>query len=182
MPAPWRTPPRGRHIAYMARPLFIGLALAMVVLVPMLVLRSRIDHGISMDDAIDPDGPLTQGGTVTIDSIRSLRNSTLERIADSDTYLRHMLSEGDSSLRRWPERTDRPLRVYLPSDGATGYSPAFGRAVEDAFNRWPRVGGIPVYFSSYAIQPVPTSEWRGSSAFRGREPGRRMWCGTTRGG
>lgn len=39
-----------------------------------------------------------------------------------------------------------PLAVYFPDGGPRGYSVAFSQAVQNAFTRWPRTGGIPVRF------------------------------------
>ncbi len=81
------------------------------------------------------------------DSLRAARARLLHVIAERDTYLPAMLVEGDSLIRRWPERVARPIRVYLPEPTTLGYTVAMGQAVENAFARWERVGGIPVSFS-----------------------------------
>ena len=87
-----------------------------------------------------------QGATVDWDSVRAIRAAVRRRIAESDTYLPLMLAEGDSLLRRWPDRVDRPITVYLPEGGAAGYTVAMGQAVENAFFRWQRGSWIPVHF------------------------------------
>ncbi len=87
-----------------------------------------------------------QGVVVNLDSLRLLRERIRQAIADSDTYLPAMLAQGDSVLRRWRERIDQPLAVYFPDGGAPGYSLDLAVAVQNAFTRWPRVGGIPVRF------------------------------------
>ncbi|MBI2403925.1 MAG: matrixin family metalloprotease [Gemmatimonadetes bacterium] len=81
------------------------------------------------------------------DSLRAARARLLQAIAERDTYLPAMLIESDSLVRRWPERVARPIRVYLPEPAISGYTVAMGQAVENAFARWERVGGIPVSFS-----------------------------------
>jgi len=81
------------------------------------------------------------------DSLRAARTRLLDAIAARDTYLPAMLAAGDSLIRRWPERVARPIRVYLPEPAISGYSVAMGQAVENAFARWERVGGIPVSFA-----------------------------------
>jgi hypothetical protein len=87
-----------------------------------------------------------QAGTLDWDSVRAMRAAVRRRIAESDTYLPLMLAEGDSLLRRWPERVAEPIAVYLPEGGAAGYSVAMGQAVEEAFSRWQRGSRIPVQF------------------------------------
>jgi hypothetical protein len=80
------------------------------------------------------------------DSLRAARTRLLDAIAERDTYVPMMLLESDSLVRRWPERVARPIRVHLPEPAIAGYTVAMGQAVENAFARWERVGGIPVSF------------------------------------
>jgi hypothetical protein len=75
------------------------------------------------------------------------RERILRRIAESNTYLPAMLSQSDSILKRWPDRTTAPLLIYLPPGGAPGFTPELGQAVRRAFDRWVRVSDIPVLFS-----------------------------------
>ncbi len=89
---------------------------------------------------------VVQGVTVDWDSVRAVRAAVRRRIAESDTYLPAMLQENDSMLRRWPERVDRPVAVYLPAGEVGDYTVAMGQAVEDAFFRWQRGSWIPVRF------------------------------------
>ncbi|UCF40100.1 MAG: matrixin family metalloprotease [Gemmatimonadota bacterium] len=129
------------------RRLAFPASLAVVGIVAYLVARApdRVasDRG-SIDTVLTDSAP--QGGTVDWDSVRATRAAVRSRIAESDTYLPAMLAEGDSMLRRWPERVDRPIAVYLPDGGAPGYTVAMGQAVEDAFSRWQRSSSIPVHF------------------------------------
>lgn len=82
------------------------------------------------------------------DSLRAARTRLLRAIAERDTYLPAMLTASDSVLRHWPARVDVPIRVYLPEEPAVpGYTVPMAQAVENAFTRWERVGGIPVSFS-----------------------------------
>jgi hypothetical protein len=69
-----------------------------------------------------------------------------ERIAGADSYIPAML-RADPVLRRWPERVVRPLDVFLPEPtNIPGYRPEMARAAREAFERWQRVGDIPVTF------------------------------------
>jgi hypothetical protein len=69
-----------------------------------------------------------------------------ERLAGADSYIPAML-RADSMLRRWPERVVQPLEVFLPEGTAVpGYRPDMTRAAREAFERWQRVGDIPVTF------------------------------------
>ena len=84
-------------------------------------------------------GPL--GAFDGLDSVRAARRAILKRIAESDTYLEHSLTEADSVLKRWPRQLE-PLRVFIDQG-----DPELRRAVEQAFGRWERVGAIPVDFT-----------------------------------
>jgi hypothetical protein len=63
------------------------------------------------------------------------------------TYISEMLVARDSAISRWPERTTRPLRVYI-ADGAPHelWNPAFIPSVREAFDTWTK-SGIPVRFT-----------------------------------
>jgi hypothetical protein len=86
------------------------------------------------------------GGAVNVDSVRAARMAVLRHIAGPDSYLPAMVREGDSLLRRWPQRTVPPLRVHLLPGRAPGYSAELRDAARSAFVRWERVGGIPMRF------------------------------------
>ncbi len=81
-----------------------------------------------------------------LDSIRAVRAAVRKRIADSDTYLGFALAEDDSVLKRWQDRTIRMLPIHVgpvpEGDGDGGLE----RSVRMAFDRWERVGAIPVSF------------------------------------
>jgi predicted Zn-dependent protease len=63
------------------------------------------------------------------------------------TYLSEVVAESaDSSLHRWDDRADRPVRVYLPPGTVANFQPAFLDAVRNAFQRWAETG-VPVRFA-----------------------------------
>lgn len=103
--------------------------------------------GQSLSSAGDETTTTAAAVAVLRDSLRAARTRLLQAIGERDTYLSAMLAAGDSLIRRWPERVERPIRVYLPEPAIAGYSVAMGHAVENAFARWERVGGIPVSFA-----------------------------------
>src|SRR5690242_14570357 len=85
---------------------------------------------------VGPDsagGVARSAGVVRMDSVIELRQQILRRIAQSSTYLPAMLTQSDSVLKRWTDRTVTPLVVYLPPGGASDYSPEMGDAVRAAF-------------------------------------------------
>lgn len=60
------------------------------------------------------------------------------------TYIDRILADRDSTLERWPDRADRPLRVWIDSsDTITGVQAAFPAAVRSAFADW-IAAGIPL--------------------------------------
>lgn len=64
----------------------------------------------------------------------------------SGTYIGELLALRDSALSRWPDRTARPLRVWVDESGVLpGWNPDFTSAVRDAFSTWSEAG-LPVRF------------------------------------
>lgn len=88
----------------------------------------------------------TLGGTLAGESGRARRDAILRHIAGPESYLPAMLLEGDSVLKRWPDRVARPLTVYLSPGGVPGYTTDKRDATRRAFVRWEQVGAIPVRF------------------------------------
>lgn len=88
-------------------------------------------------------GSAAQAGRVLDERVRT---AFLRQIDESDTYLPNMLHESDSLLRRWSDRREDPLRVFVDPTEVDGYTARHGRAVRDAFRRWERVPEIPVDF------------------------------------
>jgi hypothetical protein len=76
------------------------------------------------------------------------RSETRRRIRNSgsSTYLGDMLAaSGDSTLRRWENRTENPIHVYFAPTHAANFQPAFLDAIRTAFGKWTDVG-VPVRF------------------------------------
>jgi len=69
----------------------------------------------------------------------------LERGA-TGTYIADVLIEHDSALARWPDRVNKPLRVWIEPDPALeGWNPDFEHQVRAAFDEWVAVD-IPMRF------------------------------------
>lgn len=78
-------------------------------------------------------------------SPRNLRRRVEE--GSAGTYLHELVRLRDSALVRWPDRTTRPLRVWVAEDAQlSGWNPDFLPAVRDAFDTWTATG-IPVHFT-----------------------------------
>jgi len=119
-----------------------------LVLVATLVIRA-------VPRAVVRTGVSTQGGNVVNSVVNKVipngparrRQAALRRIAESGTYVGSMLAAQDSVLRRWPERMNRPLRIYMPRGrDVPGWSDGMDNAVQAAFYRWERVPDVPMRF------------------------------------
>ena len=70
------------------------------------------------------------------------------RVSESaeGTYIEQMLVARDSAMTRWPDRTTRPLRVWVQRPALEGWTEEFYGAVQTAFDTWMEVG-IPMHVS-----------------------------------
>ena len=69
------------------------------------------------------------------------------REAGDGTYIDEILISRDSALVRWPERVERPLRVWVASGaGNSDWDDAHADRVRDAFVAWEQ-NGIPMRFT-----------------------------------
>jgi hypothetical protein len=81
-----------------------------------------------------------------LDSVRAVREMVRQRIEGSDSYLGYALAEDDSLLKRWQDRTVRMLSVHVGSRPEGDGDDDLEWSVRRAFDRWERVGAIPVSF------------------------------------
>ncbi len=132
-----------RALLWSLKALLVLAALVVAVQVGRYLVPVRPDPATAAPDA-------SLGGSVDLDSVRTARAAVLRHIAGADSYLPAMLAEGDSVLKRWPDRMTAPLRVYLPVGGASGATGDKREAARRAFVRWERVGAIPVRFQFVA--------------------------------
>ncbi len=156
------------HILQMRRFLFV--ALVIVAAIVAFNLGRRMPES---DTQLGPTGdlaPAPQGVVIDLDSVRATRAVVRQRIAESQTYLPAILSDGDSVLKRWPTRS-RPLSVYVSRESVTGYRPELDRSVRSAFARWERVGAIPVQFVFVSDSNLADVTVRWIEAFSQRRSG-----------
>jgi hypothetical protein len=76
------------------------------------------------------------------------REDVRERLEQNQagTYIGEVLLDRDSALARWPDRVERPLRIWISSGkDIPGWQAGFENEVRMAFNTWGTVG-IPVSF------------------------------------
>src|SRR5882762_2350180 len=92
------------------------------------------------------------------------RSETRRRIrsSGSTTYLGEMLETGgDSTLRRWENRTTAPIHVWFAPTHAANFQPAFIVAIKSAFGQWTSAG-VPVRFDfdGDSTNAEVTVKWR----------------------
>lgn len=82
--------------------------------------------------------------------VRAMSRDDVRRQIDSGsagTYIADLLLDRDSALTRWPDRVERPLRVWIGSGRRIeGWRDRYLQEVATAFNTWEQVG-IPVRFT-----------------------------------
>ncbi len=78
--------------------------------------------------------------TPTIDRLARLAARRQLAREGGNTYLDSLVLTTDSLVRRWPDRSGRPLMVCLIEGGAPGYRPRMLEFVRDALNRWENTG------------------------------------------
>jgi hypothetical protein len=79
---------------------------------------------------------------------RMRRDDVRDRLQQNaaGTYIDEVLLDRDSALARWPDRVERPLRVWISNGkNIAGWQAGFENEVRIAFNTWGTVG-IPVSF------------------------------------
>jgi hypothetical protein len=90
-------------------------------------------------------------GTSTVEQAAATNTPTIDRLArlaarqhltreGAGTYMDSLIITTDSLVRRWPDRSGAPLKVYLIEGGAPGYQPRMIEFVRDALSRWEGTG------------------------------------------
>jgi hypothetical protein len=89
----------------------------------------------------------TLGGSLTTANATVARASLGEILMESNgTYIGALLADRDSTLERWRDHEQTPLRVWIDSSAAlAGVQAGFPAAVRDAFTQWSATG-IPLRF------------------------------------
>jgi hypothetical protein len=94
----------------------------------------------------------------TLSSLPASRGISIERrdratvseiltLGSTNTYISRVLADRDSTIERWPQHIDEPLRVWIDSTSElSGDQAAFPSAVRSAFAEWSATG-IPLRFT-----------------------------------
>ncbi len=120
---------------------------AVVVFVSATWLRQYLSERSSNDDAPASSQEFTGDSEPHPPSDATTRAAVRERLTSQDTYLGSWLAADDSVLKRWPSESGSWLRIYIGRGGVHGFMPEYREEVRNAFNRWQRVGGIPIPFT-----------------------------------
>jgi len=91
------------------------------------------------------------------------------------TYMNALLRSRDSALTRWPDRTTRPLRVFVrDGEEIAGWKPDYLPVVRDAFDTWVQAG-IPVRFTFVIDSASADVHVHFTSAFANGISGKTIW-------
>ena len=93
----------------------------------------------------------------------------------SGTYMNALLRSRDSALTRWPDRTTRPLRVFIRGgEDIEGWKEDYLPVVRDAFDTWVQAG-IPVRFTFVVDSASADVHVRFTSSFANGISGKTIW-------
>jgi hypothetical protein len=83
-----------------------------------------------------PPAPIPAAAGDTLNALERLGARREILAAGTDTYLDSLLTEADSTVRRWPDSAAEHLRVAVLDGGATGWRPELHGYVDDAMRMW----------------------------------------------
>ncbi len=120
---------------------------AVLIVASTIVVAMALNHDPSRPSDRQMEDAGADTGELDLDSVRALRERKRVAIGQGSTYLPHAV-QGDSMLRRWADRRDQPIAVYVPRNVTiSGYQEAFMGAVVQAFERWQHTLEVPVRFA-----------------------------------
>jgi predicted Zn-dependent protease len=92
------------------------------------------------------DAAAMADGNRSPSELAEIRSRLRER--ETGTYIKELLLEHDSSLARWPDRSRKPLRIWIqPSAQITDWQPWHVVQIREAFATWMKSVDIPVRFA-----------------------------------
>jgi hypothetical protein len=101
--------------------------------------------------------------------------------ARTQNYLPELLIVRDSVVRRWAERTDDPIRVWIqPAHGIDAWDDAFPEMARDAIEDWAGVG-LPIHFAMVADSSAAELTVLWTDRLGQDESGRTVWWSTSKG-
>lgn len=106
------------------------------------------------------------------------RAEVRRRIAEESegTYIHDILADHDSSLARWPERLEKPIRVWVqPHSLVKGWKPEYVALARQAFVDWQETG-IPLEFQFVADSAKAEVHVAWVDRFKEPISGRTLWA------
>jgi hypothetical protein len=105
----------------------------------------------------------------------------VDSAARTQNYLPELLLVRDSVVRRWADRTNNPIRVWIqPSRGLDSWDPDFPEMAQQALEEWAGVG-LPITFALVrdSVAAELTVLW--TDKLGQDESGRTVWWSTSKG-
>jgi predicted Zn-dependent protease len=95
---------------------------------------------------------------------------------EAGTYINDIFLARDSNVARWPDRTSRPLRVWIQSASTLGdWNAAYVNQVRDAFSTWV-AAGAPVPFTFVVDSSAADVHVTWVDHFEEQISGKTMWA------
>jgi len=100
----------------------------------------------SADGGIDGTDVRSSREPAPVRDLSEIRRRLIEN--EVGTYIGDILTERDSNIARWPDRTSHPMRVWIqPASAFQDWNPTYVDQVRDAFTTWVSAGApIPFVF------------------------------------
>ncbi len=99
----------------------------------------------------------------------------------TQNYLSELLLVRDSVVRRWTNRSDDPIRVWIqPARGIDGWDDAFPGMARDALEDWADVG-LPLRFAMVSDSAAAELQILWTARLGQDESGRTVWWSTSKG-
>jgi Matrixin len=101
--------------------------------------------------------------------------------AESQNYLAELLVVRDSIVRRWSDRTEEPIRVWVqPARQLDGWDRSFPEMAHQAVDEWSTVG-LPIRFTTTADSAAAELLVIWTDRLGHDESGRTVWWSTSKG-
>ncbi len=140
---------------------------------PAIVSRAR-DNDLGSGEEAAPGTIRPSREPAPVRDLGEIRRRLVQNVAG--TYIGDILGARDSNIARWPDRTSRPLRVWIqPTDTAHDWNPANVDQVRDAFTTWVAAGsGVPFTFVTDSASADVHVTW--VDHFEEQISGKTMWA------
>lgn len=125
--------------------------------------------------------PGVNAATAPIAALPLGNDRDVAAVARSQNYLPEQLLVRDSMVRRWTDRSDEPIRVWIqPTRALSGWDDAFPAMTEEALAEW-QAAGVPVRFAIVKDSGAAEVHVLWTDHLGQDESGRTVWWSTARG-